>query len=131
MLRNSAATSKVVILLTDGDNNAGIDPSQAAEAAAILGIRIYTIGMGLPGQGDLNEQLMQEVAGIGRGLYFRADDVSGLQQIYRRIDMLERSDAEKLVFVRWQDQAAWLIVFVLGLLMIERILRRTVFQVIP
>ena len=131
MLRNSAATSKVVILLTDGDNNAGIDPSQAAEAAAILGIRIYTIGMGLPGQGDLNEQLMQEVAGIGRGLYFRAEDVSGLQQIYRRIDMLERSDAEKLVFVRWQDQAAWLIVFVLGLLMIERILRRTVFQVIP
>jgi Ca-activated chloride channel family protein len=131
MLRSSTATSKVIILLTDGDNNAGIDPSRAAEAAAALGIRIYTIGMGLPGQGDLNEDLMREVATIGRGLYFRAEDIEGLQQIYRRIDMLERSDAEKLIFVRWQDRSRWLMVIVLVLLVVERILRRTVFQTIP
>jgi Ca-activated chloride channel family protein len=131
MLRKSAATSKIIILLTDGDNNAGIDPSRAAEATATLGIRIYTIGMGLPGQGDLNEDLMREVATVGRGLYFQAEDIEGLQQIYRRIDMLERSDAEKLVIVRWQDRSAWLIVIVLVLLVIERILRRTVFQTIP
>ena len=87
--------------------------------------------MGLPDQGDLNEDLMREVASIGRGLYFRAEDVEGLQQIYRRIDILERSDAEKLIFVRWQDQAAWLLSVVLVLLVIERILRRTVFQTIP
>lgn len=131
MLRNSSAASKVVILLTDGDNNAGIAPSLVAEAAATLGIRIYTIGMGLPGQSDLNEDLLTELAEIGQGLYFRAEDVAGLQQIYRRIDMLERSDAEKFVFVRWQDQAAWLIVTVLGLLVIERILRHTAFQTVP
>jgi Ca-activated chloride channel homolog len=142
MLRDSDTASKVIILLTDGDNNAGIDPTQAAQAVTALGIRIYTIGMGRPGvvqvpgedgettlvESDLNEDALREIAAVGGGLYFRAEDAQGLQQIYNRIDLLERSDAERLVFVRWQDRASLVLVVALISLIGERVLRRTLFE---
>lgn len=142
MLRDSDTASKVIILLTDGDNNAGIDPVQAAQAVTALGIRIYTIGMGRPGliqvpgadgettvvESDLNEDSLREIASIGGGLYFRAEDTQGLQRIYNRIDLLERSDAERLVFVRWQDRASLVLVVALISLIGERVLRRTLFE---
>ncbi|GAB4510534.1 MAG: VWA domain-containing protein [Anaerolineae bacterium] len=145
MLRTSTAPSKVIILLTDGANNAGLDPIQAAEAAAALGIRVYTIGMGRPGlvnipdrqgniqtiESDLNEENLQEIAAIADGLYFRAENTLGLQQIYDQIDTLERSEAERRVFVRWQEQAGWLLWPALALLLLERFLRWTVFQSVP
>jgi Ca-activated chloride channel homolog len=145
MLRESEAPSRVIILLTDGDNNTGIDPLQAAAAANILGIRIYTIGMGAPGmvsvpvedgtlmrmESDLNEDLLREIAEIGNGLYFRAEDTAGLDRIYRQIDLLERAEVERRVFVRWQDRVLGLLVTALLLLLGERSLRHTVFQTIP
>ena len=145
MLRSSPAPSKVIILLTDGDNNAGLDPITAAEASSVFGIRIYTIGMGTDGPvnivnqttGDviqidnLNEDVLRSIADIGDGLYFRAEDTNGLEQIYAQIDRLERSDVERRVFVRWQDQAIWIMIPALFLLLIEQILRRTILQPLP
>ena len=131
MLRNSAAISRVIILLTDGDNNAGLDPIQAAEAVATLGIRIYTVGIGRPEQGGLNESLLQEISMIGDGAYFRAETTTGLQQIYNRINMLERSDVQRKIYIRWQDRVAPLLVVILCLLIIERFLRRTFLQTVP
>lgn len=145
MLRGSDAPSKTIILLTDGDNNAGLDPIQAAMAADALSIRIYTIGMGRPGlvnipdsegniqiiESDLNEDTLQRIAEIGNGLYFRAENTAGLEQIYNQIDSLERSNAERRIFIRWQDQAAGLLLVALMLLIVERFLRHTLFQTIP
>lgn len=145
MLRSSDAPSKVIILLTDGDNNAGLDPLQAAEAANLLGIRVYTIGMGRPGlvnipnregeivtiESDLNEDALQEIAQLADGLYFRAENTAGLQQIYDQIDTLERTDVERIVFVNWQDQAFGLLAVVFVLIVTEKVLRQTILRVNP
>jgi Ca-activated chloride channel family protein len=147
MLRSSQSASKVIILLTDGDNNAGLDPLEASSAAAAFGIRVYTIGVGRPGlvsvpdpnnpdeivqvESDLNESALQEIAAISDGLYFRAEDQEALGRIYERIDTLERSDIELEAVVQWQDRASIFVVCALCLLLIEIILRRTVFQVVP
>jgi Ca-activated chloride channel family protein len=145
MLRDSAAPSKVIIALTDGDNNAALDPITAAGAAAVFDIRVYAVGMGKTGlvpvpdadgnivtvESDLDEDALAALAEAGGGLYFRAEDADGLRRIYDEIDRLERSRVERQVFVRWRDYAqAWLAAaFVL--LLIERVLRRTLLQRIP
>ena len=121
----------MIILLTDGDNNFGLDPIRSAEAIATLGIRIYTIGIGRPEQGGLNETLLHEIAVIGDGAYFRAETTTGLQQIYHRINLLERSDVERKIYVRWQDRATPWLIIALCLLLGERFLRRTLFQTAP
>ncbi len=149
MLRNSDAVSKVIILLTDGDNNRGADPLLVAEATSLFNIKIYTIGMGktgviryeditsdgdikvIEGESNLNESLLRQIANIGNGLYFRAEDTVGLQQIYNQINRLERSDAERRLFVRWKDQLSFVLFPAMILLLIERILRLTVFHTIP
>lgn len=145
MLRDSAAPSKVIIVLTDGDNNAALDPITAAQAASVLDIRVYSIGMGKTGlvpvpnqdgeivmvESDLNEAALLEIAETASGLYFRAEDTEGLRQIYDEIDRLERSRVERQVFVPWRDQAAGWLAAAFVLLLIERLLRRTVFQGIP
>lgn len=137
MLRRSEAPSRIIILLTDGSNNRGnVNPLDAARAAASLGIRVYTIGMGRIVQGDnqandFDEGTLQRIAEITEGLYFRAEDIGGLQRTYEQIDALERVDVEQQVFVRWREQSMWLMVFALILLMSERVLRQTVFRVVP
>ncbi|HEX2909027.1 MAG TPA: VWA domain-containing protein [Phototrophicaceae bacterium] len=146
MLRQSAAASRVIILLTDGANNAGgMGPLTAAQAVAALGIRVYTIGMGKTGQvpfpdaagntqlieSDLDELTLQAIAAATGGLYFRAEDLSSLQRIYDQINALERSDVTRQVLVNWQEQAGALLWGVLVLLLGERLLRQTVFQVLP
>ncbi|MFW6039600.1 MAG: vWA domain-containing protein [Gemmatimonadota bacterium] len=109
-LRESADGSRVVVLLTDGDNNRGvIDPVSAASAAAALGIRVYTIGIGRDGvvpvpigrtrfgyqyanmEVTVNDELLTRVAEQTGGVYFRATDPEALQRIYERIDELETS----------------------------------------
>lgn len=145
MLRDSTAPSKVVILLTDGENNAGIDPLTAAEALQAMGIRVYTIGMGKLGEiptpgadggivfieSELNEEALQAIADRTGGVYFRAEDTEALRAVYAEIDTLERSRVERRVIIPWQDQAAPLLWGALALLVLERALRRTLFQVIP
>jgi len=138
MLRSSDAASKVVILLTDGANNAGdIGPITAAEALATLGIRVYTIGMiqhtsTTSNQADpVDEDTLKNVASITQGRYFAASDLADLQSVYDQIDSLERSDVERQIFIRWQDQFLVFAGFSLVMLILERALRQSVFQVIP
>jgi Ca-activated chloride channel family protein len=150
MLRDSDAESKVVILLTDGVNNAGeIDPLTAAEAAEALGIKVYTIGMGRPGQvpvpsidlfgretvvyqeSTLDEDALQEIADVTGGLYFRAEDTAGLKEIYDEIDSLEKSQVEVERYTRYRELAAWLLIPALGLVVGEKSLRKTYFRALP
>lgn len=146
MLRSSTALSQVIIVLTDGENNVGaIDAISAAQAANALGMKIYTIGIGQRGiftlqqpdgtiqsiTSNLDESTLQDIARIGSGEYFYAADLPSLQGIYDRIDRLERSPVEKQQFTRWQDIGdAWMIGIII-LLLLERLLRHTIFQTIP
>lgn len=145
MLRDSQAPGKVIVLLTDGDNNAALDPLTAADAMAALDIRVYTIGMGTSGQvpipdnsgnivyteSDLDEPTLEAIATRTGGLYFRAEDPAGLQSIYEAIDRLERVRVERQIFIPWQDLAWPLLIGALALLVIERLLRDTLLQTIP
>jgi Ca-activated chloride channel family protein len=117
--------SKVVILLTDGENNAGdVDPVQAAELAATLGVKVYTIGVGGKGRApapvvdpfsgrtvlrwaevSIDETTLQKVADATGGKYFRATDTASLEQIYQDIDQLERSRVEARHFTDYRELA--------------------------
>lgn len=120
-LASLEAPSKVVILLTDGQNNAGrLPPARAAEAAASLGIRIHTIGVGAVGggrglfglqrTGDLDEATLQSLADATGGRYFRADDTETLARVYETIDQLEKSTAEVKEFVHREERfQPWLV----------------------
>lgn len=131
LLKDSSSPSKVIILITDGANNAGlVDPQTAADAAYALGIRVYTIGMGQAG-GDLDEGALRQIAVLADGQYFSAAEMSDLQNITDQIDQLERSPSERSLRVRWQDQAEGWLLFALVLLVTERLLRLTIFQTLP
>ena len=139
-LKELSAPSRVVILLTDGPNNAGqISPMQAAQAAEALGIRVYTIGVGgeggrgpfglFGGGGDLDERSLQAIAKTTGGQYFRAASTGALEKVYETIDTLEKSTAEVKEFVhreeRFQPLAIWgLVALALNLLLGETALRR-------
>jgi Ca-activated chloride channel family protein len=147
MLANSDAESKVVILLTDGVNNSGqIDPLSAAEAAKALGIKVYTIGAARPGQvpvpvnGDtqivyqestIDEETLMQVADITGGMYFRAEDTSGLREIYDEINTMEKSQVEVQVFNQYTELAAIFLVPALIIFLVEIILRKTIFRINP
>lgn len=146
-LKDSDAISKVVILLTDGDNNAGsIDPATAAEMAKLFGIRVYTIGVGTRGtapypvqtpfggiqyqqiQVTINEPLLQQIADETGGKYFRATSNEKLQQIYEEIDQLERSKIEINEFTRVHEEFLPFVMLGLALLLLRFILKNTVFR---
>ncbi len=140
MLRSSTAATKVIILLTDGANNAGdIGPLTAAQVVTALGIRVYSVGMvtspsvGIDANQSnaIDEEVLKSVAEITQGQYFPAYNLADLQEIYSLIDSLERSDVEKIIVIRWQEQFAIFGGAALILLLIERALRITIFQVIP
>ncbi|MBN2004682.1 MAG: VWA domain-containing protein [Anaerolineae bacterium] len=149
MLQESDAKSRVIILLTDGVNNAGqIDPLTAAQAAQALEIKVYTIGMGKDGQvpfpvdtifgkrtqmieSELDEDLLKSIAEETDALYFRATDTEGLRQVYEQINKLEKSEIEVQVFVRYKELAVWVLLPALGLLLLELLLRHTVLRVLP
>ena len=89
-LMDRSEDGRVLVLLTDGANNEGVmSPDKAADLAADLGIRIYTIGVGSARSRDLDERTLRQIADTTGGAYFRATDVQGLAQIYRAIDRLE------------------------------------------
>lgn len=121
-LKKSEAPSKVMILVTDGDNNAGaIDPNTAAELAADLGIRVYTIGVGtdetiLPysyfGQiryqtveGGLNEPLLEAIAQKTGGRYYRAKESSAFEAIFEEIDALEKTSYDQDAYQQYEELA--------------------------
>lgn len=123
-LRDSEAESKVVVLLTDGQNNRGqVDPQTAAEAAAALGVKVYAIGVGgeggavagqLPFGGlqrgpapEVDEAALQQVAETTGGRYFRATDREALRQIYDEISALERTEIEETVLLDVEEKYPW------------------------
>lgn len=146
MLRDSKADSRVIVLLTDGANNSGqIDPMTAAQIAKALNIKVYTIGAARPGpaalpfpdgrveyrDSEIDEETLRQIADTTGGLYFRAEDDQGLREIYDTINRLERSQIEVRTFTRYQELMAWLIVPAVLLLVLEILLRRTIFRTIP
>ncbi len=121
-LRNSDAKSKVMILLSDGSNNAGeLDPMTAAEMASEFDIKIYTIGAGtnqsvtyIPNRGyirnEVDEETLRAIAKQTDGQYFRANNISRLKQIYDEIDQLERSEIDVKTYTRYKDLYGWLLI---------------------
>ena len=148
-LKKSDAASRVMILLTDGDNNAGaIDPTTAAELAAEMGIRIYTIGVGtdkmlLPTQdmfgrtqivqyeGGFDEKLLNFIADTTGGMYFRAKDPRALSQIFDTINALEKTEFEDENFTEYNELAFPLIQAALVLLLAGIFIDRFYFVQIP
>jgi Ca-activated chloride channel family protein len=148
-LKESQAVSKVIILLTDGQNNAGsIAPLSAAEIAKIYGIRIYTIGVGTEGYApdpvqtpfgiqyqsmkvDIDEDLLKQVANMTDGKYFRATDNTKLKEVYQEIDRLEKSKIDVTEFRKKHEEFFNLALFAFILLALETIARLTLFRSIP
>lgn len=146
-LKDSDSKSRVVILLTDGSNNAGnIAPLTAADLAASYGIRVYTIGVGSRGEStikdprtgqrmqikaDIDERVLSEIAGITGGQYFRATDNTSLKQIYHEIDDMETRHISVNTVTRRKELYLPFAILALCLAGIELILRRTVFRSIP
>lgn len=149
-LRDSEAKSKVVILLTDGINNAGnIDPLTAAKAGKALGIKIYTIGAGEPGGAlysiedpifgkryvrmdtEIDEGLLRKIADETGGIYFRAKDEKGLEEIYDTIGRLEKTKIETKEYANYTELAGFFILPGLIVLFLEIILAKTLFRKIP
>lgn len=148
-LRRSDARSKVVVLVTDGQNTAGqIGPSTAAQAARAVGVKVYTIGVGREGEvpmpidtplgrryqmvrADLDEPLLREMAATTEGRYFRATDAQGMQEIFSTIDALERTETKSRVRILYAERFAYLLWPALGLLGLERLLRSTRLSRIP
>lgn len=142
-LKELEAPSKVVVLVTDGRNNAGqITPLQAAQAAKALGVRVYTIGVGsedsgggfgglFRGRSDLDERSLQAIAATTGGRYFRAANTRALEEVYATIDELEKTTAEVKEFVfREERYKPWLI-WGLCLLLLQAVLGETVLRRLP
>ncbi len=133
LLRYSNAASRVVILLTDGANNAGsIPPSLAADALGALGVRLYAIGIGaITPDSDLDEPVLRSMAAHTNGRYFNAAQMQDLQDIYQQINRLERTEFSQRFTVHWQEIAPHVLLFVLVTLILEQLLRRTLFETLP
>lgn len=147
-LKDSKTKSKIIILLTDGVNNLGsLDPISAAEIAKAYNIKVYTVGVGTNGMAnfpvakdangnivfqpqkvEIDEKLMQEIATITNGKYFRATNNKKLEAIYDEIDRLEKSKITENRFMMFEEQfRPWLLIG-LFLLALEMILSRTLFK---
>ena len=134
-LRNSDSKSKVIILLSDGSNNAGsIDPISAAKIAKEYGIRVYTIGAGtkqsitqIPGRGfvrnEIDEETLEGIAQETNAKYFRAIDKNSLSSIYSEIDKLERSEITVNYFSSYKEIYIWFIVAGFIFIMVSETLR--------
>jgi Ca-activated chloride channel family protein len=151
-LRDLKAKSKIVILMTDGVNNAGkVSPLTAAEAAQALGVKVYTIGVGTRGmartpagrnpltgqvvyqmqQVDIDEDTLKKIAEDTGGKYYRADNAERFQAIYEEIDKLEKTEADIKKYTQFRELFPWVVSFGLSLLLLEVVLSQTVFRRLP
>jgi Ca-activated chloride channel family protein len=134
LLRDSRARSRVVILLTDGENNSGnIEPLTAARLAETLGIRVYTIGAvdsrtRRGGQQNVDEKALTEMARVTGGQYYAADSEETLDEVYKGIDQLEKSRVGRTQFGAYDEYAVYLIVAALAMLGLELALRSTLWR---
>ena len=149
-LRESDAKSKVIILLTDGVNNRGeIAPLMAAEIAADMGIKVYTIGVGTRGKApypavdmfgnmsfqmmdvEIDEQTLEQIAQTTSGRYFRATDRQSLKEIYDEINAMEKSKVEVTDLTIYHEQFLPLLLLAIGLLVAEFLIEKIVLKRIP
>ncbi len=149
-LRDLKAKSRLVILMTDGQNNSGkVPPLTAAEAAQSLKVKVYTIGVGTRGQApipyrdvfgrmgyrmvdvDIDEDTLKEIAKRTGGAYFRADSSSTLREIYDQIDRMEKTEVQVKKYQRFDELYAWAVLPGLSLLLLETILAHTVWRKLP
>ena len=150
-LKDSESKSKVVILLTDGVNNAGyIKPMTAAEIAKEYEMKVYTVGVGSIGQAlspisrrsdgkyifgmakvEIDEKLLNEIADLTSGRYYRAVNEESLTAIYDEIDKLEKTEIEVSTFKRYNEEFRRFLIWGVGFLLLEIILRLTVLRSLP
>lgn len=148
-LKNSEAKSKVIILLTDGVNNAGeIDPLSAAEIAKAYGVRIYSIGVGTRGEApypvqtpfgtryqmvpvEIDEVLMKKISDITGGKYFRATDNKALEEVYKRIDEMEKSKVEITSYRTAAELFSLFLFPAIIIFILEFLLSKTIFRKLP
>jgi Ca-activated chloride channel family protein len=149
-LREVKSKSKIVILMTDGQNNSGkVAPLTAAEAAQALGVKVYTIGVGTHGMApmpiyfggrrmgsrpepvDIDEDTLKKIAEGTHGKYYRADNAEHFQAIYAEIDKLEKTEKDVRKFSQHRELFAWAIAPGFGLLLLEFLLRHTVWRRLP
>jgi Ca-activated chloride channel family protein len=147
-LKESDGLSKVIILLTDGVNNSGfIEPQTAANLALEYGIKIYTIGIGTNGNAltpiaynadgsfrygmrtvEIDEQLLEEIASLTGGAYYRATDNQSLEEIYDEINQLEKTEVEEFSFYTYDEHYRFWVIAALALLLLEALLKYTLFK---
>ncbi|RRQ50190.1 VWA domain-containing protein [Maribacter algicola] len=147
-LKESKAKSKIIILLTDGVNNSGfIEPQTAADLAVEYDIKTYTIGLGTNGnalspvaynadgsyrygmrQVEIDEELLKNIANVTGGKYFRATDNETLEEIYDEINKLEKTDIEEFKYYRYEEKFRPWVLLAGALLLLEWILRNTLFR---
>lgn len=148
-LKERESKSKVIILLTDGRNNAGsLSPQTAAEIADTYAIKTYTVGVGTAGEVpflvdtlfgkkymyqrvDLDEETLKEIATITGGSYFKATNTEALEEIYKKIDKLEKTKVEVKEYMEYEELFGWFLLSALLCTLIEVILRNTRFRKIP
>lgn len=148
-LKESKATSKVIILLTDGVNNTGfIDPKTATELAVGLRIKVYTIGIGTNGTAsfpyakdptsgqllfknspvEIDEDLLQYIAEETGGIYFRATDNTKLKAIYNEINKMEKTEVEEFKYYNYDEKYRMLVLWAGLFLLLELVLRNTIYR---
>lgn len=150
-LRELQSKSRIVLLITDGQNNAGaVPPLTAAEAAQSLGVKVYAIGVGIRGSApmpvgwdafgrkvyrnipvDIDEDTLTQIATRTGGRYFRADSTKSLKAIYEEIDALEKTEVETTSHALYSELAGWVVSPAVALLLLEIILGNTVWRRIP
>ncbi|MBC8282909.1 MAG: VWA domain-containing protein [Nitrospinae bacterium] len=148
-LKDLEADSKLIILLTDGRNNAGnLAPLQAAQTAKAFGIKIHTIGVGTHGKApflvnsifgqryvyqevDIDEDTLKEISNITGGQYFRATDLESLKAIYKQIDQMEKSEVKVIDHSEYTELFHYFLIPGILLLLLEIILSNTLLRRIP
>jgi Ca-activated chloride channel family protein len=149
-LRELKSKSKIVILMTDGQNNAGkVDPLTAMQAAQALGVKVHAIGIGTRGMApmpvfmggrkvgyqqqpvDIDEDTLQKIADKTGGKYYRADNAERFRQIYAEIDKLEKTEAVINKFAQFDELFPWFVTCGLALLLVEVALGQTLFRRLP
>ncbi len=136
-LKDSTAKSKVIILLTDGRNNAGsLSPQKAAEIAKTFGIKVYTVGAGTRGKApfivetllgkqviyedvEIDEATLQKIASTTGGAYFRAEDREALSEVYTKIDELEKTEITMESYMEYNERFSALVIPAILLLLLE------------
>ena len=150
-LRELKSKSKIVILMTDGQNNAGkLAPLTVAEAAQTLGVKVYTIGVGMRGNApmpvgrdmfghivyrptpvDIDEDTLTKIADMTGGKYYRADNAERFQEIYAEIDKLEKSEAVVKKYTEFNELFAWALAIGMTVLLVEQLLKHTLMRRLP